>query len=223
MLLLIPLGRIYNRPSTATTRRFTHLFLYASTNQLAIGFPLIEIILIQNKVSGTTIHHWVCPVVRKNCIPMPSVCLQEKSFIIYKQWSSLTIATYVKQETCLSAFWQCKINVSFFSARCLFWKANAPIDIRHASLTNDALSVKTLQFLFVHHPVTHTTTSGNTHMNRKSIIFPQLQNLCAATANTSVKCSVWRVLVCGGVPEDSRQKLMKDTWAYMSECWFDKG
>lgn len=35
-------------------------------------------------------------------------------------------------------------------------------------------------------------TSGNTRMYRESIIFPQLQNPCAATASTSVKCSVWR-------------------------------
>lgn len=35
-------------------------------------------------------------------------------------------------------------------------------------------------------------TSGSTRTYRESIIFPQLQNPCAATANTSVKCSVWR-------------------------------
>lgn len=108
------------------------------------------------------------------------------------------------------------------TAQCLLWKANAPSDIYHACLTKDELSVKTPQFPFVHLPVTRTaTTSGNTQMYRKSIIFPQVQNLSAATANTSVKCSVWRGLVCSGVPEDSGLMLMKDTWAYMSETWFD--
>lgn len=54
-------------------------------------------------------------------------------------------------------------------------------------------SAKIPQIPFVHLPLTRTaTTSGNTHMNLKSIIFPQLQNLCAARANTSVKCSVWK-------------------------------
>lgn len=66
------------------------------------------------------------------------------------------------------------LNIGFtFLQRCLLRKVNAPIDICHACLTSEALSVKTPQFSFVHPALTRTaTTSGNTQTNRKSIIFP---------------------------------------------------
>lgn len=70
-----------------------------------------------------------------------------------------------------------------------------PVTLLTPVLTNDVISVRTTQFPFVHPsppPQLTGATSGSTCMCCESIIFPQLQNPCAATANTSVKCSVWR-------------------------------
>lgn len=139
-----------------------------------------------------------------------------------KQCSSLTIASQLWHSLhCILAWNKCFLS----QQRCLFWKVNAPIDMCHASVINDVLAVMTppLSSLYTPPPLTATTTSGNAHVKHKSVIFPQLQNACAATANTSVKCSVWRELVCSGVPQDSGLELMKDTWAYVSETWLITG